>query len=376
LAGPVYDYGGAAGVLANGLFSSKSGGIVVQLRDVMTRDVQVVDPDASLQEAAQKMSSDVGPLPVSDGTRLFGVVTDRDIMVRGVAEGRDPNRTRVRDVMTADVHFCFDDDDVLEAARLMEQNHMGRVLVLDRRKNLVGVVSLEDLPLSAGRETRVEEQKERFKQGESTMAVSRTGSLAGSEKYQPAPRNMTGRNTVAGLFRERQSAERAIDDLKEAGFKGEQIGIVMRDPSEGGRITERRESDRGSGSHATSGAVTGVVGGGLLGGLAGYLVAIGALTIPGIGPVLAGGAIAQALGLGVIGTTAAVGAGIGAAAGGLVGALVGLGIPEEEARYFEKGLGTEEVLVTVKAGDRVMEALAILETNDADTGLGRAPRVH
>jgi uncharacterized membrane protein len=91
---------------------------------------------------------------------------------------------------------------------------------------------------------------------------------------------------------------------------------------------------------------------------------------------LAGGVIAEALGLGVIGTTAAVGAGIGAAAGGLVGALVGMGIPEEEARYFEKGLGTEEVLVTVKAGDRVMEALAILETNDADTGLGRSPKLH
>jgi hypothetical protein len=203
------------------------------------------------------------------------------------------------------------------------------------------------------------------------MALSR--SSEGIEKYHPRTRNLTGRNTVAGLFRDRASAERAIEDLKEAGFKGDQIGIVMRDQAEGGRLTERRESDRGSGSHAASGAVTGVVGGGLLGGLAGYLVAIGALTIPGIGPVLAGGAIAQALGLGVIGTTAAVGAGIGAAAGGLVGALVGMGIPEEEARYFEKGLGTEEVLVTVKAGERVMEALAILETNDADTGLGRGP---
>ena len=206
------------------------------------------------------------------------------------------------------------------------------------------------------------------------MAENRSRTSEGIETYQPRARNLTGRNTVAGLFRDRTSAERAIDDLKEAGFGGEQIGIVMRDPSEGGRITERRESDRTvTTSHAASGAMTGVVGGGLLGGLAGYLLAIGALTIPGIGPVLAGGAIAEALGLGVIGTTAAVGAGIGAAAGGLVGALVGMGIPEEEARYFEKGLGTEEVLVTVKAGERVLEALAILETNDADTGLGRAP---
>jgi hypothetical protein len=195
--------------------------------------------------------------------------------------------------------------------------------------------------------------------------------LEGSEKYQARTRDLTGRSTVAGLFRDRDSAERAIEDLKGAGFAGNQIGIVMRDTAPGERVSER---DRGASSHAASGAMTGVIGGGLLGGLAGYLLAIGALTIPGIGPVVAGGAIAQALGLGVIGTTAAVGAGIGAAAGGLVGALVGMGIPEEEARYFEKGLGTEEVLVTVKAGDRLMEALAILETNDADTGLGRGAK--
>ena len=119
-------------------------------------------------------------------------------------------------------------------------------------------------------------------------------------------------------------------------------------------------------------SVTGALGGGVLGGITGYLVAIGALTIPGIGPVLAAGALAEALG--VVAGTAAVGAGIGAAAGGLVGVLVGMGIPEDEARHFERGLGSEQALVTVKAGDRVMEAHAILEMNDADTGVGRARR--
>jgi hypothetical protein len=192
------------------------------------------------------------------------------------------------------------------------------------------------------------------------------------QRYRPATRDLNGRDTVAGLFDERHSAETAIQNLKAAGFSGERIGIVMRDPRNSRRITETRESDR-TGGHAASGAMTGVVGGGLLGGLAGYLLAIGALTIPGIGPVIAGGALVEALGLGAVGATAAVAAGIGAAAGGLVGALVGMGIPEEEARYFEKGLGSEEVLVTVTAGDRVMEALAILESNGADTGLGRRP---
>jgi CBS domain-containing protein len=335
-----------------------------------------------MQEAARKMKGlDVGPLPVCDGERLLGIITDRDIAVRGVAEGRDPGRTRVRDLMTPYVEYCFEDDDIAEAARLMQEAQIRRLLVLNREKNLVGIVALRDLALESPDRMLVEETLEqisvggeRSEKGEQTMALNRSRTSQGMERYQPRARNLTGRNTVAGLFRDRDSAERAIEDLKEAGFKGDQIGIVMRDPSGGGRVTERRETDR-HGSHATSGAMTGVVGGGLLGGLAGYLLAIGALTIPGIGPVLAGGAIAEALGLGVIGTTAAVGAGIGAAAGGLVGALVGMGIPEEEARYFEKGLGTEEVLVTVKAGDRVMEALAILETNDADTGLGRAPNL-
>jgi CBS domain-containing protein len=349
----------------------------------MTRDLDVVEPDTSVQEAARKMKNvDVGPLPVCDSERLLGVLTDRDITLRVVAEGRDLRHTRVRDVMTPDVQFCFEDDDVAQAMRLMQNSQIGRLLVLDRRKNLVGIVSLKDLALGAGDQNLVGETVERISEedavaekGATVMAPDRNRTSDEIERYQPRARNLTGRNTVAGLFRDRPSAERAIGDLKESGFKGDQIGLVMRDLSEGGRISERRESDRG-GSHAASGAVTGVVGGGLLGGLAGYLLAIGALTIPGLGPVIAGGAIAEALGLGVIGTTAAVGAGIGAAAGGLVGALVGMGIPEEEARYFEKGLGAEEVLVTVKAGARVMEALAILETNDADTGLGRAPKVH
>jgi hypothetical protein len=334
-----------------------------------------------MQEAALKMKGlDVGPLPVCDGERLLGVITDRDIAVRGVADGRDPDRTKVRDLMTPDVEYCFEDEDVVEAARVMQQAQIRRLLVLDRRKHLVGIVALKDVALeSMDRQLTgetlegVSSPGQQSAKGEQAMALNRSRTSEDTERYQPRARNLTGRNTVAGLFRDRKSAERAIEDLKEAGFKGEQIGIVMRDPSEPGRITEHRESDRGTTTHAASGAMTGVVGGGLLGGLAGYLVAIGALTIPGIGPVLAGGALVEALGLGVIGTTAAVGAGIGAAAGGLVGALVGMGIPEEEARYFEKALGTEEVLVTVKAGPRVMEALAILETNDADTGLGRAP---
>jgi predicted transcriptional regulator len=343
----------------------------------------VISPDASVEEAARKMKGFSTPLPVCDGHRLLGLVTDRDITVRAVAQGRDPKRTPVREIMSPHAEYGFEDDDVYEAARRMKEAQIRRLVVLDREKRLVGIVALEDLALQAGAGMPAAKSAERISEdqaldrGEQVMALHRTSRTAeGTERYRPSTRNLTGRNTVAGLFRDRDSAERAIEDLKAAGFTGNHIGIVVRDPAHAGRITEKRESDRGSGSHAASGAVTGLVGGGLLGGLAGYLLAVGALTIPGIGPVIAGGALVEALGLGVVGTTAAVGAGIGAAAGGLVGALVGMGIPEEEARYFEKALGTEEVLLTVKAGERVMEALAILETNDADTGLGRAAGAH
>jgi hypothetical protein len=95
-------------------------------------------------------------------------------------------------------------------------------------------------------------------------------------------------------------------------------------------------------------------------------------TIPGIGPGVAGGALAGAFGL--AGGTAVAGAGIGAAAGGIVGALVGMGIPEAEAKYFERGLREGGVLVTVDARERAQEALAILERRGADTGPGAGAR--
>src|SRR5438270_229940 len=116
------------------------------VREVMTPHVEVIHPDATLREAAEKMKSlDIGPIPVCDGQRLQGMLTDRDITVRATAEGRDPNSTRVRDVMTPDVVYLFEDQDVQDAARIMEQRQIRRLVVLDRDKRLVGIVSLGDL---------------------------------------------------------------------------------------------------------------------------------------------------------------------------------------------------------------------------------------
>ena len=173
-----------------------------------------------------------------------------------------------------------------------------------------------------------------------------------------------GRATVAAAFQDRLDAERAINALKDAGFAPDRIGVALRDRDAEGALVEETGV---SGSNVAGGATAGAVGGGLLGGLMGWLVGIGALAIPGIGPVIAGGALATAFG--IAGGTAVAGAGIGAATGGVLGALVGLGIPEEEARHFETGFRSGQTLVTVEAGtDRATEAADILRAYGGDIG--------
>jgi CBS domain-containing protein len=123
----------------------------MQIKAIMTRDVQCVSPDDSIQEAARWMRDlNVGPLPVCDHDRLAGMVTDRDITVRAVAEGRDPKTTKVRDVMSEGLVYCFEDQNMQDAARLMQSNQVRRLLVLNRDKRLVGIVSLGDLAADAG----------------------------------------------------------------------------------------------------------------------------------------------------------------------------------------------------------------------------------
>jgi CBS domain-containing protein len=118
----------------------------MKLQDVMSRNVEVVRPDAPIQEAARKMAQfNVGPLPVCDGDRLVGMVTDRDITVRATAAGRDPKTTPIREAMTEKVIYCFEDQDVREAAQLIEEKQIRRLPVLNRDKRLVGIVSVGDL---------------------------------------------------------------------------------------------------------------------------------------------------------------------------------------------------------------------------------------
>jgi CBS domain-containing protein len=122
----------------------------MQLSDIMTSNPVVLGPDTMLRDAAQKMRDlDSGVMPVGENDRLVGMLTDRDVTVRATADGKDPNTTPVRDVMTSDVVYCFVDDDIEMAARTMEENQIRRVIVLDRDKRLVGIASLGDLAVHA-----------------------------------------------------------------------------------------------------------------------------------------------------------------------------------------------------------------------------------
>jgi CBS domain-containing protein len=127
----------------------------MQVREVMTRDVECASPSASIQEAARKMRDlDVGPVPVcGDNDRLVGMITDRDIVVRAIADGLDPKTTRIQDIMTPDVIYCFEDQDLEDATHLMKESQVRWLVVLNRDKQLTGIVSLGDLAVKTGDES-------------------------------------------------------------------------------------------------------------------------------------------------------------------------------------------------------------------------------
>jgi CBS domain-containing protein len=116
------------------------------LRDIMTPGVAEISPNATLQDAAEQMRShDIGVLPVYSADRVVGILTDRDIAVRAVAAGRDPNHAKVSDIMSSSVTSCFEDDALETAAAVMEEKQIRRLIVLDHNKKVVGIVSLGDL---------------------------------------------------------------------------------------------------------------------------------------------------------------------------------------------------------------------------------------
>ncbi|WP_207477299.1 CBS domain-containing protein [Arenibaculum pallidiluteum] len=134
------------GATASGDTSGQGGRQQARVADVMSHEVRLVRADETVQQAARVMAEiDAGILPVAEGDRLVGMLTDRDIAVRAIAQGRDPAKTAVRDVMSADVRYCYEDEDLGHVAANMAEQRLRRLPVMNRNKRLVGILSLGDL---------------------------------------------------------------------------------------------------------------------------------------------------------------------------------------------------------------------------------------
>jgi CBS domain-containing protein len=135
----------------------------MNVSEIMTSDFEMIDSTSSLREAARKMKSlNVGFLPVQEGTMLIGLLTDRDIVLRGLAEGRDADSTQVKDIISSEVVYCFEDDSIEDAVRLMEEHKVRRLIVVDHDRVPVGIVSLGDIAVKTGLEQLSGEALERI----------------------------------------------------------------------------------------------------------------------------------------------------------------------------------------------------------------------
>jgi CBS domain-containing protein len=121
----------------------------MKVSNCMTKNVKIADPDQTIRDAALAMGRlDAGVLPVGENDRLVGMITDRDIAIRGVAEGKGPD-AKIRDVMSRDVKYCFEDEEIDDVLHNMGELKVRRMPVLNRDKRLVGIVSLGDLATNA-----------------------------------------------------------------------------------------------------------------------------------------------------------------------------------------------------------------------------------
>jgi CBS domain-containing protein len=135
----------------------------MQVHEIMTRNPEIVEPDATLRDAARKMKElDVGSLPVGWVDDLSGIITDRDIAVRAVAEGRDPQRTKVSEIMTHGVVTVREDDDIRNAISKMREQQIRRVVVTDRDERPIGMLSLGDIAVDIDDENIIGELLDRI----------------------------------------------------------------------------------------------------------------------------------------------------------------------------------------------------------------------
>src|SRR6059058_5239782 len=181
---------------------------------VMSRNARFVAPGESLQRAAQLMDElNVGALPVceGDGERLVGMVTDRDIAVRGIAAGKAPDAAHVDEVMTGDVRWCFEDQPMDEVMNQMADSQVRRIPVVshDDQRRLVGIVALADLETRPG-----------VDRGRAEQVVERVSSPSGGEQAGPTPGATTAKNANGVL-----EAMTGIDQKPEGGGRREEVGV-------------------------------------------------------------------------------------------------------------------------------------------------------
>lgn len=133
------------------------------VKECMTKQVEIGRPEMSLQEAAQKMrDGDFGVLPIGENDRLVGMITDRDITIRGTAEAKNAEKVQVRELMSPNVLYCYEDQTVDEVTQNLGDNQIRRLPVLNRQKRLVGILSLGDVAQSNAKPEKVEEALSRI----------------------------------------------------------------------------------------------------------------------------------------------------------------------------------------------------------------------
>lgn len=215
----------------------------MQLKEFVNSRVETVRSGDTLQRAAEKMRElDVGSLPVCDEGQLVGMITDRDITIRAVAKGSDPAAATVSEVMTAEVLWCFENEEVEEAARMMQEHQVRRILVLNEAKELVGITSLGELATATG---------DRLLGGETLESVSEESRASeGNEVDEEAAEGIeveegdeSFRETrVTGLLHDSEAAKKAIQELKGAGFTDSSILVAMQDQAEQESFVEETQA--------------------------------------------------------------------------------------------------------------------------------------
>ena len=125
----------------------------MKVSTIMSRQTRTILPDATVEQAARKMRDhEIGLLPIVEENQIIGIVTDRDLAIRALAEGRNPHLTTVREVMTPEALWCYEDDSITDAAKIMEKHRVRRLLVKNRKHELTGVLTVTDLATRAANE--------------------------------------------------------------------------------------------------------------------------------------------------------------------------------------------------------------------------------